>query len=134
MIDKADAEKLAEGINMLRPDWPTKQILGVIGQHARRPIRDIALALVWLAYDLETKSPGRLAESGPWWRAASAGYAQDNAPATRNDPVHLVLARAGGSGGCEHGEPRGPGFCALCRNGKGLIADHPVRQDSENEA
>lgn len=132
MIDKHDAEKLAEGINMIRPDWPAKQILGVIGQYSRRPIRDVALALVWLAYDLDTKSPGRLAEAGPWWRAASAAYAPDNQAATRQDPVHLVLARANGDGGCEHGEPRGPAYCALCRNEQGMIADHP-RTISESE-
>ena len=87
MIAKTDAQRIAAAVNILRPDWSAESIVTIIGRdHQHRPILDVTVALVWLALDAETATPGRLAESGPWWNAARAGYRTGNPPdrATRH--------------------------------------------------
>lgn len=37
----------------------------------RRPSR-VRVALAWIATDANTKTPGRIAEPGPWWKATQA--------------------------------------------------------------
>jgi hypothetical protein len=34
--------------------------------------RDVAVALAWIATDATTKTPARLDENGPWWKATMA--------------------------------------------------------------
>lgn len=70
-MTKDEAEKIAKAVHILRPDWPAKQILDLIGEHYRDNVaRDIAVALMVVASDPESRSPSRLLESGEWWRIA----------------------------------------------------------------
>lgn len=70
-MTKEEAEKVAKCIHIMRPDWPVKQILDLIGEHYRDNLmRDICIALVVVAYDPESRSPSRVLESGVWWRIA----------------------------------------------------------------
>lgn len=129
MIDVTQAERIADAANKLRPDWSIAQLMGVLKQVASRPHRDIVVALFWLAADPETRSPARILDAGPWWRAAVLASPEDNRPTSTNRPVAEVLALAAGNGNCEHGEPRGPDHCALCRKAKGLVANQGHRRD-----
>lgn len=129
MIDKTQAERIATATNGYRPDWPVAQIMGVLAQVAARPYRDIAVAITWLACDYETRSPARLTDSGPWWRASVLASPEDNRAGSINRPVAEVLALAAGNGNCDHGEPRGPDHCAICRRAKGLVANQGHRRD-----
>lgn len=72
-ISKTQAERLGAMANAIRPDWPIRSLVTMIGKHHQaRPYRDLAVALAWIATDPTTKTPGRLAEPGPWWSAAAA--------------------------------------------------------------
>ena len=67
-----ELQRLAAMANALRPEWPTKSLLTHLAKnHADRPYRDLAVALAWIATDLQTLTPARLAEAGPWWKATS---------------------------------------------------------------
>lgn len=60
---------------MLRPDWPVNSLVAYLAKtQPNRPYQDLAVALVYIAVDPETKTPARLAENGPWWKAALAGF------------------------------------------------------------
>lgn len=70
---KTEAEAVGRIVNQLRPDWPTQQVITIIGRdHQHRPMRDVLVALVWVATDPDSKTPARVTEDGPWWRAAAA--------------------------------------------------------------
>lgn len=129
MIDQTQAERIAAAANTLRPDWPLTQLMGVLKQVASRQYRDIAVALTWLACDPDTRSPARILDAGPWWRASVLASPEDNRPGSINRPVAEVLALAAGDGNCDHGEPRGPGHCAICRRAAGLVANQGHRRD-----
>lgn len=69
-MNRSDVEVLAKAIHVLRPDWPwTSLVTFITGKLASYAHRDIAVALVWVALDPETKNPGRVLEAGPWWKA-----------------------------------------------------------------
>ena len=71
MPDTREMEKVAEVMNIIRPDWPARSILTTLQRdHANRPYRDLLIAAVALAADPRTATPARLAEHGPWWVAA----------------------------------------------------------------
>ena len=70
-MEKAEAERLAQAINALRPDWPARSVLTFIGSKlADRAYRDAALALTAVAVDPTTATPARVLEDGPWWQTA----------------------------------------------------------------
>lgn len=74
MPTTTELERLAAAANALRPDWPTRSVLTTLTRdHAHRAYRDLAVALAWVAADPDTKTPARLAESGPWWAATEGG-------------------------------------------------------------
>ena len=73
MISKTEAERLAHAVNAMRPDWPLSSLLTFISRNlAGRALRDVAVALAWVACDPETKTPARVLEAGPWWKATQA--------------------------------------------------------------
>ena len=79
-----EIDRLAAAVNALRPDWPTQSLRTFIAANlAERSYRDAALALAWVATDPQTRTPKRVLEGGPWWRATSSGT--DAAPAERVD-------------------------------------------------
>jgi hypothetical protein len=64
--------RLAAAVNVLRPDWPVKQLTTLLaGPMAQRSRRDAAVALAWIACDASTASPYRVLEAGPWWKAVA---------------------------------------------------------------
>lgn len=82
-MNKHEIDRIAAAVNALRPDWPIASLKTLMGQPelTHRPRLDVALALVWIACDSDTKTPGRVKESGPWWTAANrSGTDGDRAP------------------------------------------------------
>lgn len=105
MIEKTDAERIAAAIHALRPDWPAASVLTLIGKHYQhRPVRDIAVALTWIACDPNSRTPGRITEDGPWWTAAGAwkpGQQTEPTPATpRAHETCTVDGHSGWAGNC----------------------------------
>ena len=97
-MNKAEAEQIASAVSIIRPDWLRTSLATTLGRlpgHLRaRPARDVHLALVWIAYDPDTKTPGRLAQDGPWWATARlAGPGAQRA----TEPGIVTY--------CSHGEP-----------------------------
>lgn len=74
MLSKKEAEKIAGAANVHRPDWSIAQLMGVLGDErirVRRTYRDTAVAMAWVATDIDSRQPTRLlADEGPWWEAA----------------------------------------------------------------
>jgi hypothetical protein len=68
-----EAERIADALTHLRPDWPVKQLRTLLADPriAGRPRRDVVVALAWVASEPGTASPYRVLEAGPWWRAAT---------------------------------------------------------------
>lgn len=63
--------RVAEVLNIVRPDWPTRSLVTLLQRdHANRPYRDLLIAAVAVAADERTATPARLTEHGPWWVAA----------------------------------------------------------------
>lgn len=81
-MDKPQAETLAAAINVLRPDWPVRQIVNLLAKHRQRPFADVAIALTAIAVDPATRTPARLHEDGPWWKAAHTARAGSSEPPT----------------------------------------------------
>lgn len=68
MTTSIEIARIAAAANLLRPDWPAASIrTHLAAKHAHRPYRDLALALVWVALDEDSRTPARLDEHGPWW-------------------------------------------------------------------
>lgn len=73
-MNQTEAHRLTAAVCALRPDWPLASVSGWIAKNLLdRPYRDAAVALTWVATDPETKTPARVLEAGPWWRAVVAG-------------------------------------------------------------
>lgn len=70
-MNENETARIARMVNALRPDWPTASVHTLIAtklaSHSRR---DVAVALAWVACESDSKTPARVLESGPWWRAA----------------------------------------------------------------
>lgn len=66
--------RIAAAVNVLRPEWPVPSLRTLLESDALRhkPWRDVAVALTWVACDPASKTPARVKEAGPWWRAAGA--------------------------------------------------------------
>ena len=95
MIDKADAERIAQAIHDLRPEWPAQSVLTLIGNHddlRTRAYRDLAVALTFVACDPASLTPGRVREQGPWWQHTTAQKATVSAVTTRcpEHPQHAA--------------------------------------------
>jgi hypothetical protein len=71
-------ERIAQAIHALRPQWPITSLETFLRDPklANRPTRDVAIALTWIAVDPDTRTPARVHEDGPWWRAATVDEAQ----------------------------------------------------------
>lgn len=80
-MNKAEAEQVASAITMIRPDWLRTSLVTLLAKHQHRPARDVMLALTWVAFDPETKKPGRINEEGPWWAITrTAGLTETPTP------------------------------------------------------
>jgi hypothetical protein len=95
MIDKADAERIAQAVHDLRPEWPAQSVLTLIGNSAdlrTRAYRDLAVAFAYVACDSASLTPGRVREQGPWWAHTNAQRATVSAVTTRcgDHPEHAA--------------------------------------------
>ena len=72
-MNETEADRIAAAANALRPDWPVASLRTLLRRPdlMRRPRRDVAVALTWVACDSTTKTPARVIEAGPWWKAAT---------------------------------------------------------------
>ena len=68
MLTRIEGERLAQSINAIRPDWPVPSLLTLIGKRKERALMDLALELMYVALDPDTKSPARIDSDGPWKR------------------------------------------------------------------
>jgi hypothetical protein len=86
MLTENEIDRIANAIHALRPDWPANSLRSLIADPklATKTRRDVTVALAWVACESETKTPGRVLENGPWWRAAVAS--DDRVP--RNPMPH----------------------------------------------
>ena len=92
-MNRSEAEQVAAAIAIIRPDWLRTSMLTILGRHQHRPARDAMLALVWIAYDPDTKTPARIDSDGPWWHTARlAGVA---AEPTQTPPTYLACPMHG---------------------------------------
>lgn len=82
-MNENEISRIAAAISDLRPDWPAASIRTLLKspELKNKPRRDVAVALTWVACEADTKTPKRVLEAGPWWRAAAV-----EAPATANRP------------------------------------------------
>jgi len=72
MLTDTQVSNLAAAVHALRPDWNLRSLTTFVGDKLRvRAFRDVAVALAWVATDEQTKTPARVLEAGPWWRANS---------------------------------------------------------------
>lgn len=77
MVDPNEIARLAAAINLLRPDWPAASVQTFITTHHRhRPLRDLAVALAWVAADPASETPKRINGVGPWWDVTATDRAQ----------------------------------------------------------
>lgn len=71
-MNETEAERIAAAIHEARPDWPATSILTLIRKNLiAKPRRDVFVALAWIAAEATSKTPARVLETGPWWRAAA---------------------------------------------------------------
>lgn len=101
-MNENEISRIAAATNALRPDWPTTSIRSLLNRPEliNKPRRDVAVALAWVACEADSKTPARVIEAGPWWRAA----ALDNGAET--------VTHTGKTVGLRHGDPRA--VCAIC--------------------
>ena len=86
-MNRAEAEQIAAAVTLIRPDWLRTSLVTLLGKHQQRPARDVMLALVWIAFDPDTKGPGRIDADGPWWLTARLAATETERP------PYLAVAR-----------------------------------------
>jgi hypothetical protein len=83
-----ELHRLAGAIATLHPGWPAASLQTFLERHfTHRPLRDIAVALTFVACDPDTTSPGRVLEAGPWWSTAAT---RDVPAVPNNCPQHQL--------------------------------------------
>jgi len=85
-----EAEVIAAAVAIIRPDWLQSSLVTLMGKYKHKPARDVALALVWIAYDPETTSPGRLDVPGPWWELSRVAGLSDTSALPYYDRAPVV--------------------------------------------
>lgn len=66
MLTRHEAERLAQSIHALRPEWPVSSLLTFLKKRETRPLLDLTLELAHVAQLPDTKTPARIDEQGPW--------------------------------------------------------------------
>jgi hypothetical protein len=106
-MNEVEISRIAAAISDLRPDWPAAPIRSLLNRPElkNRPRRDVAVALTWVACEADTKTPARVIEAGPWWRAAALETSAG------------TVTHTGKTIGLRHGDPRTIcGICDMWRN------------------
>lgn len=70
-MNQPEIEAIAAAVSIIRPKWYQSSLTTLLAKLRHRPARQVALALVYLAYDPDVESPGLLLHDGPWWSVAS---------------------------------------------------------------
>lgn len=120
-MNGVEIARLAAAVNLLRSDWPVESVQTFIANHlARRPYRDAAVAMVYVATDQRgdgsyvSGTPRRALTQGPWWRIGED-----------DPPDHRWLACGTCRGQHQPNPPDEPGlFCRrpVVASGDGYIA------------
>lgn len=79
MIERLEAERLANAIHSLRPDWPVNSLLGFLKQREKRPLLELTVELAWVAQLPDSQTPARMDAPGPW-KKALVGVGLQSAP------------------------------------------------------
>lgn len=69
MMTKDEAQRIANAVNALRPDWSIAGVMSILadGRCRNKPLTDLTMAFVALALDPASRKPTRIYEHGPWW-------------------------------------------------------------------
>ena len=110
-MNRPEAEVIAAAVAIIRPEWYQTSLLKMLGKIQHRPARQVALALVSLAYDPEVQSPGLLLHEGPHWAVGHIGEATYTPPAAGEEQCRI------------HGQ-RQP--CGGCRADRLAIPAEPI--------
>lgn len=94
-----EIDRWASVMHAARPDWRHDSLRTFATNNlAARPYRDALVAGVWVASDLEARTPALLTKDGPWWAAC-----QQRGSTTEPG----IITR------CPHGRPTDT-LCAEC--------------------
>jgi hypothetical protein len=63
-MNQQQAEVIAGAVAIIRPDWLQSSMVKMLAKQRHRPARQVALALVSMAYDPAVKTPGLLNTDG----------------------------------------------------------------------
>lgn len=89
-----EIERIADAVSHLRPEWLRSQVVDLLREHHRnRTAREVMLALAWVAYDPDTRGPGRINSEGPWWHLTGTPAAGRRQVAT--NPVRSSADKTG---------------------------------------
>lgn len=81
MISDNELTRLADMVQALRPEWPSRTTRAFLARTMRnRAYADLALALTAVCADPLSTTPARVEQPGPWWQAAKANMAQSTVP------------------------------------------------------
>lgn len=94
MLTRDDAIRIAESATMIRPDWLRASLVTLLGEFKAKNVRDVHLAILWIAYDPQTRTPARLREDGPWWHLGTTTSAAGHPAAPALPPWRDTLADA----------------------------------------
>ena len=108
MMTRDDAERIADTAVAIRPDWIRASIITLLHEFRTRNVRDVHMAMVWIAYDPQTRTPARLRESGPWWQLRDQRDTAPTLPSFRERWANQ-----------EPTTPASPEFVAECRRRMG---------------
>lgn len=105
MMTREDAERIADTMVAIRPEWTHASIMTILHDLRARTVRDVHLAAIWIAYDPTTRTPARLRETGPWWQLRDMREETPQVPSFRErwgheprttpaDPTTIAQCRA----------------------------------------
>lgn len=81
MITDNELTRLADMVQALRPEWPSRTTRAFLARSMRnRAYADLCAALAVVCADPESTSPARVEQPGPWWQAAKANAGRSSVP------------------------------------------------------
>ncbi len=93
MMSRHDAERIADSVAAIRVTWMRASLMTLLADYRHMEPMPVHLALLWLAYDTDTKSPGRLKEDGPWWKAGVPDDSPRHIPTWTDPNTNTTRAR-----------------------------------------
>lgn len=89
MATDTELTRIADAINALRPDWPTRSVRAYLAsKHRDRAYADLAVAMTAVATDPDSTTPARLDHDGRWWLLTSSRVAAAFVPSRPHCPIH----------------------------------------------